>query len=369
MFTVTLFGAGKIGETICALLTASGRYKVRVADADGSRAKAVAARFQGAEGFALKLSDAAATSKILQGCSAVMSALPYHCNVTVAELALQNKIHYLDLTEDVQTTAAVAKLAKGAAVGFMPQCGLAPGFISIAAAHLGRQFDKLDKLKLRVGALPVFPSNRLKYNLTWSTDGLINEYGNLCEVVESGEKRLAFPLEGYERFSLDGCEYEAFNTSGGLGSLADTLNGKVRDLNYKTIRYPGHRDLVAFLMQDLGFNADRETLKSVFERSIPHTGQDKCIIFVEASGQREGRYSQQTYASTVYNAVVNKIHFGAIQITTASGICAPLDLLLTGKLKSNKGFLLCEDITLTDFLDNEFGAYYRDDKALSGISN
>ena len=369
MNTVALFGAGKIGETICALLSTSGRYKVKVCDVDLQRAKAVASQWPGTEAHAINLSDAAATSAVLKGCNAVLSALPYHCNVAVAELALKNSVHYFDLTEDVQTTAAVAKLAKGSNLAFMPQCGLAPGFISIAAAHLSKGFDKILSIKMRVGALPVFPSNTLKYNLTWSTEGLINEYGNLCEVIEDGEKRMAFPLEGYERISLDGCEYEAFNTSGGLGSLADTLKGKVQNLDYKTIRYPGHRDLIAFLMNDLGFNKDREALKSVFERSIPTTSQDKCIIFVEVRGQMHGKFAQRTYASTVYNCIVNKHHFGAIQVTTASGICAPLDMVLNGKLSKRTGFIPCEEISLTEFLDNEFGKYYRDEKALSGIAH
>lgn len=368
MHTVALFGAGKIGETICALLTASGRYRVRVCDLDGARAATVASRFTGAEGHGLNLQDPEGTAKLLAGCAAVMSALPYHCNVAVAEAARAAKAHYLDLTEDVATTDAVARLAEGAPVGFMPQCGLAPGFISIAAAHLFRLFDSVDAIKMRVGALPVYPSNKLKYNLTWSTEGLINEYLNRCESVINGEKQLVEPLEGYETFSLDGSEYEAFNTSGGLGSLADTFAGKVRALDYKTIRYPGHRDLVHFLMHDLAFKDDREGLRRVFERSIPTTKQDKCIIFVEARGRKNGTLIQRSYVSTVYNAMIGKEHFGAIQITTASGICAPLDLLLSGKLAAAKGFLRCEDIPLPAFLENEFGRHYHDAQALSGIA-
>ena len=120
-------------------------------------------------------------------------------------------------------------------------------------------------------------------------------------------------------------------------------------------------------MNELRFNEDRGTLKKVLERSIPTTDQDKCIIFVEATGHVKDRYIQRTYASTVYNARVNNRHFGAIQLTTAAGICAPLDLLVTGKLGNKKGFLKCEDIPLPMFLDNEFGKYYKDEKALKGI--
>ncbi len=367
MFTVALFGAGKIGEAICGLFSQSGRYKVRVCDISLERAKKLAAAWPRCEAHILELSDSKATLKTLKGCDAVLSALPYYCNVDVAQYAKKAGVHYFDLTEDVETSKTIADLARKSSNCFMPQCGLAPGFISIAAAFLAQSFDELDTIKMRVGALPIYPSNRLKYNLTWSTEGLINEYGNLCEVVEDGNKLAVLPLEGYERFSLDGDEYEAFNTSGGLGTFCDSFGDKAKRIDYKSIRYPGHRDLVAFLMQDLRFNTDRETLRTVFERSLPTTAQDKVLIFVEVGGVVKRKYVQRTYASTVYNGKVKNHHFGAIQITTASGICAPIDLLLTGKLKKAKGLLKSEDIPLMQFLGNEFGKYYKDTKALEGI--
>lgn len=365
MFTIALFGAGKIGDAICALLAPSGRYTIRVCDASEAQSQKVAQNWGNpCSAHVLNIKDSKATMKLLEGCDAVLSALPFYCNVAVAEYAKNAGVHYFDLTEDVATTKAVADLSKGAKTAFLPQCGVAPGFISIAAAHVTTHFEEIESIKMRVGALPIYPSNRLKYNLTWSTEGLINEYGNMCEVVEDGAKQLTVALEGYERFSLDGIEYEAFNTSGGLGTLCETLEGKVKNLNYKTVRYPGHRDLIAFLMQDLKFNDDRTALKEIFERSIPTTTQDKCIIFVEAKGKAEGRYVQRTYASTVYNEKINGVQLGAIQITTASGICAPLDLLLTGKLKENTGMVRLESIPLSLFLSNDFGKYYTNTKAL-----
>ena len=133
----------------------------------------------------------------------------------------------------------------------MPQCGLAPGFVSIVAHRLTQSFESLDTVHMRVGALPQFPTNALTYNLTWSTDGLINEYCNPCEAIHDGQRMNVLPLEGVEHFSLDGVRYEAFNTSGGLGTLCDTLDNQVRELNYKTIRYQGHRDYMAFLISEL----------------------------------------------------------------------------------------------------------------------
>jgi saccharopine dehydrogenase-like NADP-dependent oxidoreductase len=368
MYTVCLFGAGKIGEAIAGLLGTSGRYRIKVCDLSLERAKIVAEMWPNTEPYALNVADRAATLSILRGANAVMSALPYHCNPAVASFAIESGVHYLDLTEDVDTTRSVTELGKSAAVCLIPQCGLAPGFISVAAAHLIKSFDSVDTVKMRVGALPIYPSNAIKYNLTWSTEGLINEYGNMCEVIDGGKKHQAFPLEGLERFSLDGDEYEAFNTSGGLGTLCDSMLGKARKLDYKSVRYPGHRDYVAFLMNDLRFSDDREMLKQVFERSISTTAQDKCLIFVEVRGYVRKRFVQRTYASTVYNTIVLNHHFSAIQLTTASGICTPLDLLLTGKLGVRQGVVKCEDISLMDFLDNEFGKYYRDEKALKGIA-
>jgi saccharopine dehydrogenase-like NADP-dependent oxidoreductase len=369
MYTVSVFGAGKIGEAICGLLGPSGRYKIRLCDSDLTRTREVAALWPNTEAFELNLKDEKATIKLLDGSDAVLSALPFYCNVDVAGMAVKAGIHYFDLTEDVATTRAVSQFSEQSRGCLMPQCGLAPGFISVAAAHLLKSFDTLDKVKMRVGALPIYPSNRLKYNLTWSTEGLINEYGNLCEAIYEGEKRMVLPLEGYERFSIDGAEYEAFNTSGGLGTLCDTLLGKVRTLDYKSVRYPGHRELIVFLMNDLRFNQDREMLRVVFERSISTTAQDKCLILVEVRGHIKGRFVQKTYASTVYNTAINDRHFGAIQLTTASGICAPLDLILTGKLGKKSGLVKCEDIPLLDFLNNPFGSYYKDEKALMGISH
>jgi saccharopine dehydrogenase-like NADP-dependent oxidoreductase len=367
MRTIALIGAGKIGEAITALFAASGRYKVKVCDIDLKRAELAAHDQSCCEAHLVNLNDATSLKKLLSDCEIVISALPFFCNRAVAQAAHDLGIHYADLTEDVETSKFIAQLSQNSRSCFMPQCGLAPGFISIAAAHLVGLLDSVDSLKLRVGALPMFPTNRLMYNLTWSTDGLINEYCNPCEVIQGGVKLTVPALEGLEKFSFDGDEYEAFNTSGGLGTLGDALHGTVKDLNYKTIRYPGHRDLVSFLLHDLRFLHDRGGLKQVFERSIPTTGQDKCIIFVEASGKLKGVNTQKTYASCVYNQTLGAKHFSAIQVTTAAGICGPVDLLLSGAISKKSGFIRAEDISLTDFLANEFGKLCRDDRALRGI--
>ncbi len=199
----------------------------------------------------LDVTDAAALSDLLGGKFAVLSAAPYHLTYKVAEAARAAGAHYLDLTEDVASTRKVKALAADAPIAFIPQCGLAPGFISIVAADLASHFDDLHDVRLRVGALPKYPSNALNYNLTWSTDGVINEYCEPCEAIVDGLPRQTRALEENEAFSLDGVTYEAFNTSGGLGTLCETLAGKVRNLNYRTIRYPGHAAIMKALLNDL----------------------------------------------------------------------------------------------------------------------
>ncbi len=164
-------------------------------------------------------------------------------------------------------------------------------------------------------------------------------------------------LEEIEHFSLDGIEYEAFNTSGGLGTLCETLEGKVENLNYKTARYPGHRDIIKLLVRDLRLGERRDIMKDVFETALPITYQDVVLIFVTVSGWRDGRLTQETYAKKIYAQNVGSRLMSAIQITTASGICAMCDLLVEGKLPA-KGFVRQEETKLSDFLANRFGRYY-----------
>ena len=239
----------------------------------------------------------------------------------------------------------------------MPQCGLAPGFIGIVANHLAGQFQQLDVIQMRVGALPAFPTNSLKYNLTWSVDGLINEYCHPCEAIRDTENIELLPLEGLEHFSLDGVEYEAFNTSGGLGTLCDTLEGKVENLNYKTVRYPGHRDIVKMLIRDLRLGQRRGILKDVLEESVPMTHQDVVLVFVTVSGMRDGRLTQESFAKKIYSKTIGGKLYSAIQVTTAAGICAMVDMTRDGTLPA-KGFVRQEEADLQQFLANRFGQHY-----------
>ena len=364
---IALLGAGHIGHTIAHLLVNSGDYSVTVADQSGASLD----KLGGLKINAVQVDtdQTAALERVLQGHDAVINALPYYLALKVAQAAKNTACHYFDLTEDVAATKAIMALAQGATTAFMPQCGLAPGFIGIVAHHLAQQFDSLDEIKMRVGALPAFPNNALKYNLTWSVDGLINEYCHPCEAIHDGVVTAMLPLEGLEHFSLDGVEYEAFNTSGGLGTLCETLKGKVRSLDYKSVRYPGHRELMQFLLTDLRLADDQEALKTIMRKAVPTTMQDVVLVFVTVSGMRRGAYVQEVFARKIFaqRGTASEEPLSAIQITTAAGICAAVDLFREGKLPK-RGFIRQEEVALPEFLANRFGVAYEQSRRIESIS-
>ncbi|WP_349436153.1 saccharopine dehydrogenase family protein [Pararhizobium sp. A13] len=356
MKNIVVIGAGKIGSTIARLLAHSGDYHVTLADRSAEQL-AMIETHDAITTAEIDIADSNALVGLLTGKFAVLSAAPFHLTIAIAEAASKAGVHYLDLTEDVESTRRVKAIAETANTAFIPQCGLAPGFISIVANDLAHHFDTLDSVRMRVGALPQYPSNALNYNLTWSTDGVINEYIEPCEAIVEGQLIEVPALEEREEFSLDGVTYEAFNTSGGLGTLCESLKGKVRTLNYRTIRYPGHAAIMKALLNDLGLRHRREVLKDIFENALPSTMQDVVIIFVTVAGRKDGRLVQETYANKVYSAVVAGRMMSAIQITTACSICAVLDMLAKGELPS-KGFIRQEEIGLDAFLKSRFGHHY-----------
>jgi saccharopine dehydrogenase-like NADP-dependent oxidoreductase len=358
MHRVLLLGAGKIGRMIARLLVDSGDYRVIVGDVSPAALERIASRV-GVDTLTVNADSPEELAGALADCDSVISALSFFYNPRVAEAALAAGASYFDLTEDVATTRRVREIAERAADGqiFMPQCGLAPGFISIVAEHLTHRFEKLDSVRMRVGALPLFPTGALKYNLTWSTDGLINEYCNPCDAIHDGHRVELLPLEGYEQFSLDGVWYEAFNTSGGLGTLCDSLEGRVRELDYKTVRYLGHCTSVKLLVNELRLGQRRDVLKDILESAVPITFQDVVVTFCAVTGWRNGQLVQMTDARKVYHRQISGENWSAIQMTTAAGVCAVLDLFAGGNLP-RRGFVRQEQVDFDAFLANRFGQHY-----------
>ncbi|QEI07622.1 saccharopine dehydrogenase family protein [Pigmentiphaga aceris] len=350
---ITVLGAGKIGFALALLLQRSGSYVVRVADRDANRLALVAAL--GCD--TLVLDQDRDTAAAIDGQYAVLNALPFRYAHAMAQQCAQRGVHYFDLTEDVENTQAIRRLGVDARTVLMPQCGLAPGFIGIVGNDLAKRFDRVLDVKMRVGALPRYPSNALRYNLTWSTDGLINEYCNPCEAIVEGEKAQVQALEGLETFVLDGVEYEAFNTSGGLGTLPDTLLGRARNVDYKSIRYPGHRQILKLLLDDLRLRDRRDLLKDIFENALPATAQDVIVILASATGYQGASLIESSYIARILGQTVDGHALSAIQLSTACGMCAALDLVAEGHLPQ-AGFIGQEAIGLDAFMANRFGQVY-----------
>ena len=362
MHTVLIIGAGKIGTLIAGLLIDSGIYKVSMADHNFSGADfaRLAAAVPQIKTYQIDVTDKESLLQLFRKHSfdAVISGLPYYLNLPIAEAVKPFKIHYFDLTEDVRTSAAIKELAGDAANAYVPQCGLAPGFIGIAANSLMQNFTELESAKLRVGALPQQSSHALQYSLTWSTDGLINEYGNSGVGISNKKFIATQALEGLEELQIDGQLYEAFNTSGGIGSLAELYIGKIDQLNYKTIRYPGHCQLMRFLMLDLKLNQDRDILKRILENALPKTYQDVVIIYVSVSGKQNAEYIEESYFKKIYPKTLFGLTWSAIQVSTASGLCAVLDLSMQQKNRI-QGYILQEKFALKDVLANQFGKVFK----------
>ncbi len=357
--SVLVLGGGKIGLAIALLLKSGKDYKVCVADQDPQRLELFSRK-----GFETALiAHDADVPALIKGRYAVLNALPFHRAVSVAGQCAKQGVHYFDLTEDVASTHAIQALAQGARSVLMPQCGLAPGFIGILGHDLARRFDQVDQLRMRVGALPRYPTNALRYNLTWSTEGLINEYCNPCEALMDGKPATLAPLEGYETFTLDGVEYEAFNTSGGLGTLTHTLQGRAKNVTYKSVRYPGHCNVLKLLLHDLRLRERRDLFKEILENAIPGTDQDVIVILASASGRQNGKLNESSWSAHIFGADIEGEHLSAIQLTTASGICVALDLVRHGQL-AQSGFISQESVSLDAFLSNRFGAAYRPKKAV-----
>ena len=295
--------------------------------------------------------DISQVKDFLKGNDAVISAGPFKVNKNIAKIAAEQGVAYFDLTEDVETTDFIKTLDSKNIL--MPQCGLAPGAINICAASMMKEFDSVNEVLMRVGALPRFTTNEMSYYLSWSTNGLINEYCNEADAIYEGKAVKLMPLEGIEKIVIEGESFEAFNTSGGCATMCETYENQVENLSYKTIRYPGHVNHMKFLFNDLHLKKNKEILEKLFDKEVPRTKNDVIIFFVKVIGMIDGVLQEKTYLRKIYG----NDKLSAIQLTTASGVCSVLKMYLDGKMKGN-GFVKQESLSWQDFLDNDFGKVY-----------
>lgn len=355
MKNILIAGSGRIGSLLAQFLANTDDYNVLLIDQHDESFS----HLKKSKNLTTKIVDVNNQSELLSEIEknkidAVVACLPYFCNVKLAEAASKMNIHYFDLTEDIDTVEKVEELAKNSKKAFVSRCGAAPGFINVVANSMMQAFKEIDTVKLRAGCLPKHISNSLQYALAWSIDGLINEYGNTCHGIVEGESVDLRPLDDLETIELDGVVYEAFNTSGGLGALRQLYAGKVKTLNYKTMRYPGHCEKMRFLMQDLFLNEHRDDLKEILLRALPYTDQDVMIIYVSVSGHKNNEFVEENFVRKIEPKELFDQKWSAIQVATASSAAAVIDIVMSQPDKYS-GMVLQESFSLDDVMSNRFG--------------
>ena len=347
--SVLVLGLGKVGTLVGVLLNKTGFHVVGVSRREKSD--------HPFETKKIDVSDTSQVVELMKKHDAVMSCLPYHFNLDIAKQAYLHKIHYFDLTEDVQTTKQIIKMSKSAASILAPQCGLAPGFIAIVGASLAQNIDKVRNLKLRVGALPQHPTGLLGYAFNWSPEGVVNEYLNDCEVIEDGVHKWISPMEWVERLVINGIPLEAFTTSGGLGTMCETYLGVIDNLDYKSIRYPGHVKLMNFFFHELLMRENRKMAGEILTNAKPPVKKDVVYIHASAEGLQNKQLVRDEFVNAYYPIEIDGQYWSAISWTTAASACAIVEMA-RNDLISNKGFVKQEMISLDEFLKTNNGRLY-----------
>jgi saccharopine dehydrogenase (NAD+, L-lysine-forming) len=350
MFTkIAVLGLGKVGHLAAELLHDAG-FAVT-----GIDSRAVAAAF---DTRVADLTQTVGLADMLAGQEAVLSCLPYHLNIGVSTAAHALGLHYFDLTEDVPTTRHIRALAETSRGLMAPQCGLAPGFVGIVAADLAGQFDKVRSIRLRVGALPQNPTGLLGYAFNWSPEGVVNEYLNDCEVIEEGVLKTVSAMEWRETIYIDGMQLEAFTTSGGLGTMCETYAGRIANLDYKTMRYPGHVDLMNFFFHELLMRENRAEAGRILTNAKPPVDEDVVYVHVAAEGLHDGSLRRREFVRAYYPLEIGGKSRTAIAWTTSASVVAVIEMVRGGTLPTT-GFLKQEEVPLAPYLSTRTGTYFQ----------
>lgn len=306
-------------------------------------------------GYDLKFGHNLSSNEVLQDIikqhDGVLASTPYFLNRMIADVCNYYGVDYFDLTESVDVTTHVKTLHNAK---FVTQCGLAPGMVSIIANHLANKFYKIKNINIRVGALPQNSNNHLGYYRTWNTEGLINEYVRKCPAIKNFELVDLEPVTEIEQVLLNGAQLEAATTSGGLGSLAETYLGRAENVDYKTLRYPGHWNLIKFLKDDLGLEKNFDTYVKLFNENVPTVDKDFVFIFINVSGyDKDNNFLTKQYSKIIDNSD----NATAIQLTTGSGVMCVLDSWNNGNLDLMNGWIKQEDLDYQNIWNSKYNCY------------
>lgn len=330
------------------LATADGTETVVLADSD-AKMVSDASGFVGSPKVktrVLDVKDDEAVVEAMREVDVAISCVPYRFNFELSKAAIEAGSHLCDLggnNDIVRKQLCLDARARKAEVTIIPDCGLAPGLASVLAADALRRMDKVDELHLRVGGLPLDPRPPLGYMLLFNPAGLVNEYKERPVVLRGGKILTVEPLDELEEieFPEPFGKLEAFNTSGGTSTLPQTLMGKVRELDYKTIRYPGHRDKVLCMMQLGLFDeeplsvgdgqvAPRDLTERLLGERLPRDGDDVVLLRVRAEGEVEGRERTLTY--TIIDRCDPEAGLTAMQRTTAFPAAIVASMVANGEI-------------------------------------
>ncbi|MCD6249489.1 MAG: saccharopine dehydrogenase NADP-binding domain-containing protein [candidate division Zixibacteria bacterium] len=302
---IAVIGAGLMGRAALYDISRNNSVEqVGIFDVDGNLAAEIATRFGSGKAVVggLDATDEDRVTSLLKDYDAALACTTYQHNPGLTRAAIKAGCHLVDLggnNDVVQTQIQMNDAAKQAGVIVIPDCGLAPGMVSLMVADGVNKLDKVSGVKIRVGGLPQSPRPPLNYQIVFSVEGLINEYWEPCTILENGQKTTVAPMTGLEELEFDGIgQLEAFYTSGGTSTLPDTYGGEIGFLDYKTIRYPGHcRPMRTMLELGLGsrkpVNLDgvevepRALFKALLSRNLTHVGPDMVLVRVSVEGTKD----------------------------------------------------------------------------------
>ncbi|RVT73344.1 saccharopine dehydrogenase [Flavobacterium sufflavum] len=289
----------------------------------------------------------------------ILDCLPGSQAPRIAKLAQEFHLHYANLTECVAETDEIIALAKDATTGFILQTGIAPGYIDVLANALFQQFcidfkvNTVDKLELKVGALTKNAVAPHYYGFTWSPIGVATEYLKKAITIRDFNKTELPALSERTSIVIDGITYEADLTSGGAADLPDALAGKVRNLDYKTFRFPGHYDWIQQQLMTIGNSENTlKELQQIMEKEIPLIENDQIILYAAVEGKdQEGILRRREISKCILPQKVGNHQLRAIQATTATPLVQSAQLLLENNFK---GVILQSQIETESFLNGNF---------------